>query len=124
MAYYKQALCYISLKNPTKALELLSKALFINESEENINDSILFYHERAGLRLQLRQFPEALSDYQRILHYNPQYWQAYLGQGITFEVLQEWDKAFLHYQKILSLQKNSFEAYQGCAQISRKQKKI
>ena len=95
----------LQIKNYSKAIEFLTKAIQINSGHAPT------YNNRGIAMMEIKRFDEALLSYKSAIKINPIYPEAFFNRGIALQELKRLDEALVCYNKAISFKPNYMEAY-------------
>lgn len=103
--YFGQGKYTFELGDYTKALTIFEKAFKLNPKDKDIK---MYY---ADCLAELGSKNKAIELYSEVIIDFPNYWFAYSNRAVTYQELQEWEKAYNDYVKSLELNPNNIQAF-------------
>jgi len=98
-------LLYAQVQQWERALELLARALKVNENSPSILNNLGIVFK------ELKKFDEAISSFEKAVVLNPNYAEAYNNLGIVFQEQGKLEEALNRYETAIALKVDYVEAY-------------
>ncbi len=81
------------------------------QNKININSQALEYFSRGNFKKRVKNYKDALSDFNKAIELYPSFAEAYFKRGNIKNLIEDFEGAILDYNKAIELNPNLAEAY-------------